>query len=66
MGEPDFEAMVKKWCVCAEDYTMRGRTDPECRCDVWQEAIEAAYKQGKRDGAEEEAVAEHRRTWGEP
>lgn len=36
------KAIVAKYCVCADDYTLRGRVDPECRCDVWEEAIDEA------------------------
>ncbi len=32
----------KPYCRCADDYTLRGRVDPDCRCDDIEHYIDAA------------------------
>ena len=44
--------IVKKWCVCADDYTLRGRVDPMCRCDDWEDAINEAVGEDRERCAE--------------
>ncbi len=34
------EKEAKVWCCCADDYTLRGRTDPMCGCERWAEIME--------------------------
>ena len=38
----------ESYCRCASDYYLRGRTDPECRCDDIKELIDVAVAEARK------------------